>query len=394
MRTLFWLVTLAALAVALALAARYNDGYALLVLPPWRLELSLNLLAVLLLMVFAAGYAITRGLVTIFGLPKAVQRFRARRSRAQVEAGLRDALRLFYEGRYSHALKCAEVAYDNSLTQAMPHGLPALLALRAAHAMRDPEREALWRGRAEAAGEDNRAALLMTEAELALEVRQFDEASEALKRLAAAGGRHIAALRLSLRVQQGLSNWREVLRLVRQLEKHKAMTHEQAVPIRLRAHSENLKALTGDAAQIQRYWKDMPAADRQEPRLALAVAQGLAAGGDCAEAARVIEDFLDEQWDSSVIAAYAACPGGDTLARIAHAEKWLAAHPRDANLLCALGHLCRERQLWGKAQSYLEASLAIQPSRACHLELAQLLDHLERAAEADKHYRKAAALPL
>ncbi len=36
MRALFWLLTLAALAVGLSLAARYNDGYVLLVLPPCR----------------------------------------------------------------------------------------------------------------------------------------------------------------------------------------------------------------------------------------------------------------------------------------------------------------------------------------------------------------------
>ena len=43
MRALFWLLILAALAVGLSLAARYNEGYVLLVLPPWRAEVSLNL---------------------------------------------------------------------------------------------------------------------------------------------------------------------------------------------------------------------------------------------------------------------------------------------------------------------------------------------------------------
>ena len=42
MRALFWLLTLAALAVGLAVAANYNAGYVLLVIPPWRVEVSLN----------------------------------------------------------------------------------------------------------------------------------------------------------------------------------------------------------------------------------------------------------------------------------------------------------------------------------------------------------------
>jgi HemY protein len=45
-----------------------------------------------------------------------------------------------------------------------------------------------------------------------------------------------------------------------------------------------------------------------------------------------------------------------------------------------------------KAQSYLEASVAIEASRTAHLELARLLDHLERGEEANRHYRAAAAL--
>lgn len=388
MRALLWLVLIAALAVGLSLAARYNDGYVLFVAPPWRVELSLNLLLVLLAAAFALGYGLLRAVATVLGLPRAVRQFRLRRAHDKADAGLRDAVRLFYEGRFSGALKCAEQAH--SVGHAT--GLAALIALRAAHAMRDPERESLWRQRAEAADGNSEAALLMTEAELALDVRRFAEAREALDRLAAKEGRHIAALRLSLRAYQGLGDWSEVLRLTRQLEKHRAMTAEQAAPIRLRAHRENIQALREDAAQLKRYWRDMPADDRREARLALDAARALAAAGDCAEAAWVIEDHLDEQWDSSLIAAYAGCPGGDTVARIAHGEKWLLSHPRDAQLLFALGRLCRERQLWGKAQSYLEASLAIDPTRACHLELAQLLDQLEKTAEADRHFRKAATL--
>ena len=49
MRAVLWMLLLAAIAVGVAVAARYNEGYVLLVLPPWRAELSLNLLVVLAL---------------------------------------------------------------------------------------------------------------------------------------------------------------------------------------------------------------------------------------------------------------------------------------------------------------------------------------------------------
>ena len=51
--------------------------------------------------------------------------------------------------------------------------------------------------------------------------------------------------------------------------------------------------------------------------------------------------------------------------------------------------LCESAGLWGKAQSYLEASLAVQPSQAAHLELARLFDRIGKAEDADRHYRAA-----
>ena len=49
MRGLFWALVLSGLAVAVALGARTNDGYVLLVVPPWRAEISLNLFIIVLL---------------------------------------------------------------------------------------------------------------------------------------------------------------------------------------------------------------------------------------------------------------------------------------------------------------------------------------------------------
>lgn len=79
------------------------------------------------------------------------------------------------------------------------------------------------------------------------------------------------------------------------------------------------------------------------------------------------------------------------MSRIAQAERWLQQRPEDAGLLLALGRMCVRQRLWGKAQSYLEASLAVEDSQAGHLELARLDDRLERVDEANRHYRAAIA---
>jgi len=393
MRALFWLLILGALAVGLALAARYNEGYVLLVLPPWRAEVSLNLFLLLSAAGFFVIYLLARAVSHTLALPRAVAEFRRRRRQEKASQALRDAWRLLQEGRYGHAMRCAEKAGADDAS-----GMLALAGWRAAHALRDTVRENEWAARVR--GHDSaglQAARLMTEAEFALEERRFDDARDALHRFAASEGRHIAAMRLSLRAEQGLGNWREVARLVRQLEKHQALSAEQAAPIRSRAVREALRSLSEDPQGLMRYWRELDEGDRAEPALALETARALKAAGDCREAQRVIEDALAEHWDAALVLAYGECgkpgePAGDVLGRIAQAEKWLQRLPRDGALLLTLGRLCRQQQLWGKARSYLEAALAIAPSRAAHVELAQLLDQLEESALAIRHYRAAAVL--
>lgn len=393
MRALFWLLVLAALAVGLSLAARYNDGYVLLVLPPWRAEVSLNLFLLLCAVGFFVIYLLARAVSHTLALPRAVAEFRRRRRQDKAAQALRDAWRLLQEGRYGHAMRCAEKARSDDAS-----GMLALAGWRAAHALRDAGRAAEWAARVRSHDSAGlQAARLMTAAEFALEERRFEDARDALQAFAAREGRHIAALRLSLRAEQGLGNWREVARLVRQLEKHQALTAEQAAPIRSRAVREALRSLREDPPGLMRYWRELDDGDRAEPALALETARALMAAGDCREAQRVIEDALDEHWDALLVLAYGECgkpgePAGDVLGRIAQAEKWLQNLPRDGALLLTLGRLCRQQQLWGKARSYLEAALAIAPSRAAHVELAQLLDQLEESALAVRHYRAAAVL--
>lgn len=392
MRTILWFLLLAAFAVGISIAARYNEGYVLLVLPPWRAELSLNLFLLAALALFIVGHGFLRALRHTLDLPRSIAAFRQERARKKAAAELQHASRLLTEGRYGHAMRSAESAWPQLSPFPAQAGMVALLGWRAAHALRDQGQITLWRERALSAGGSLETARLMTEAELALDERRFDDAKSALQTLSAQGGRHIAALRLQLKAEQGLGNWREIARLVRQLEKAKALTPDQAAPLRQRAIRETLRGLRDDPSSLQRYWRELDDADRSTPSLAIVAAQALAMAGDCREAQRVIEDALAEHWDASLVLAYADCRGGDVLGRIAHAEKWLAQHPQDESLLLTLGRLCREQQLWGKARSFLEASLAILPTHAAHVELADLLEELQESALAGRHYRAAALL--
>jgi HemY protein len=384
-----WLVTLvvvAALAVAFALAARYGEGYALFVYPPWRVEISLTLFLLASLALFAVVYGLLRLASHTARLPQQVAAFRRRARANRAHEAMRQAWQAFLEGRFGRAEKLAGRAYGLDESP----GVAALLAARAAHAMRDPVRRGHWLARAVDAAGASRHARLAAEAEAAVDERRFEEARETLHELHATGPRHAATLRLLLRAEQGLQNWDEVLRLLRILEKRDAVPAEFAAQLRTTAIIENLRRKALDAEGLAAYWSTLPASDRTRARVAATAARLFIDLGDCARAHTVIRDALGEQWSSELVALYGECRGGDDLARIEQCERWLEAHPRDPGLLLALGRLCAGRELWGKAQSYLDASLSAQPSRAAHVELARLLERIGREADANRHYRAAA----
>jgi HemY protein len=80
--------------------------------------------------------------------------------------------------------------------------------------------------------------------------------------------------------------------------------------------------------------------------------------------------------------------------QIERAESWLREHRADGALLLALGRLCARQELWGKAQSYLEAAISVEPTYAGHLELARLHEKLGNADAARRHERESLQLAL
>ena len=108
MRILFWFLLLAAAAVGVALLARITDGYALFVAPPYRVELSLNLL--LLLAGRRLRRAATRSCALVrraLALPAEVRAARRRQQQERARAKQDAAMVALLEGRYGKARQFA-----------------------------------------------------------------------------------------------------------------------------------------------------------------------------------------------------------------------------------------------------------------------------------------------
>jgi HemY protein len=397
MKLLFWLLAIFAAAVAFVILGRVDSGYAVFVYPPWQFQISLVLLAVAVLAAFLLLHGLFRLLSHALSLPAYVRAWRARRRRERSHAALAAALQAYYEGRYVRAEKEAAEAFEGGEAP----GVAALLAARAAHQMRNFEGRDRWLERAEGVGESALAARLVSRAELALEERDYSAARDALRSLHGAGPKHIATSRMLLRAERGTGDWDEVLRLSTQLAKRDAIAPALAEEYKVQATVELLRRAASDAASLERRWRLVPEGDRTQPRIAAVAAQQATKLGRARMARDIIEAALDAEWSPQLVALYGQLPelmegearAEEARARIERGERWLHEHEREGQLLAALGRLCAQAELWGKARSFLEASLSFEEGRAAHLDLARLAERLDQPADAQRHYRRAAELP-
>jgi HemY protein len=393
MRLLLWLVALMAAAIGIAVSAQYNPGNVVFFYPPHRIDMSLNLFVVLAAILFIFIYGLLRALRATVAMPAKVAAYRQRKRERDGNKGLRDALKALFEGRFGHAEKAAIRAAE------LPEnaGLAALIGARAAHRMRQSSRRDNW-----LAGVVNDNALktarLMTITELLVDDHQPEAALDAVAELTASGQRHIHALQWSLKAHQQAKNWPEVLRLVRSLDKHKALHPTLSSRLRELAYEAMLSDSSHDAESIRRVWSTVPTADRIKPYIAARAAAALNARGLHDEARATAEESLAVEWDDRVMRAYrdAAASAGSPalLAQIEHCESWLKQRPTDAELALTLGSLCLKQKLWGKAQRYLEQALSdaseARMVREAHLKLAQMHEALGQQEEANAHFRQCA----
>ncbi len=387
MRWAFRILGLFALAVLAALALRFNTGYALLVWPPYRVELSLNFLGLLLIAGFAVCYLLARFIFGAIGLPAKVRAFRERRRRETSRTLMLDALCAFFEGRYGRAERAAANAMESGEVSA----LGAVLAARAAHELRHFDERDAYLARAEKLAPASVAMRVIAQAGMLLDERRFQDALIALKTLPE---KHTAALRLELKALQQAKSWEQTLPLIDQLERRGVFDAIQAGQLRRYAHSENLKRGALDRHSLEEGWQKVPSDQKRDAKVAAAAAECFMALGGRAQANQIIEQALDFEWDSDLVALYADCIGAETVRQIERAERWLETHPRDAVLLLALGKLCAQQELWGKARSYLEASISVEPTYSAHLALAQLHKRLGNAEGARRHYRESLELAI
>ena len=208
MRGVIWLVLLFVAAVVAATTLGSNDGLVSLYWSGWRLDVSLNLFVIALLLTCLVLLFAMRALQSLTTLPSRARDWRVRRRERAAQAALGEALAEYFGARYSRARKAAERAV--AIHEATPELIGDLQTRRLAHLLcgaslhrlqdrpqRDRQLAQLRRLRRRSGpmqrGSDDGVALLATE--WALDDRDPTHALALLAELPAGVARRTQALR-------------------------------------------------------------------------------------------------------------------------------------------------------------------------------------------------------
>ena len=387
----FLLLTLLA-AVVVAGVLHVSNGYALLAYGGTSVEMSLGTLAVLALVGFFGLYILTTLLVKLWTFPwrmrEALARGRERRARRATNRGLID----FAEGRWSESEKNVMRYADDSEMPLVTYVAAARAAqLQGAYERRDRYLRLAFERIPKA-----HEGVLLTQAELQIASRQYEQAQATLNRLQELDPNHAFGLKLLAILYRKLGDWENLFKLLPQLRLQQALSPKELERLETRAACALLEQVDvkGGAAAADALWEPLTRRRRAEPEVVRAYGRALIRAGEANRAEQLLRDALKSAWDEELVALYGLAVGEDPKRQLVRVEDWLEERGESAALLLTAGRLCVVAKLWGKARSYFESSIVLAPRPEAYEELGKLLRQLDEPELAERAFADGLAISL
>ena len=393
MKALIWLVVLFAGAAAVAVLTHSYPGNVFIIIGDELRRVSLNTFILTTVVFVVVLYLLLSLLGRVVSIPGGMRRYGKRRRSAKVADALNEAGQAFFEGRFKKAQTEAEKVLKNKeCGEAAP--LALMLAAYSAEQTNDDTAKQGYLQRLAALPESMQLSRYLLEAESALERYDYEAAQTSIDAARKLNPGLTRLLQLELRMAVDQKDAMKVLRLTEQLAKAGALSATELQQYQWVAYRQ-LLAQCHDAKALKTCLKRIPEAD-QKGGLSVEIAERFQQLGLYAQAAKWAKANYPLKRDVALLnvlfESSANLSDKEQQQAFEAADGWLKTYREDTDLLLALGEAAYQRQLWGKAQSYLEASLSQHPSIQAHLALAKVFKATEQKALAEQH--QAAALAL
>lgn len=382
------LLILLFVSVWLGLQIARDPGYALFAYRQWTVEMPLWLATISLVIAIWLIYQMFR---LIGGVSHLGQRWRAWRVRRR----LRRSRNLTQQGLVDLAEGDWHAAEKELLKAVTDSEIPLVNYLGAAFAAQQQyaagRRNDYLQLAKTAATPDTQLGLSIMCAWLALQAQQYEDAALLVEELKDQAPEQVQVIRLLHQLYLRQQNWQGLVDLLPALRQHGILHAEEYVIFAQRVYREFLlqaAAIGGNTELIRDYWRRLPKQWQQDSTLLQVYVGYLKQQNAVAEALHLLHKQLKVRWDERLIYEYGLLSDVDIIRQLEQAEAWLPHHQDSAMLLLTLGRLARRNQLWGKARSYLEASLALEQRVETYQELGELLLQLNETAAALNCFQK------
>ncbi len=385
MKTLFGSLLVLALSVFFALAIKQDNGYVLIGYGNWSIEGSLAFFVLINVVLFALLYTVIRLLSRVYGVPGRFQAWRQQRETGRAQKALTQGLVELSEGHWKSAEK-------NLLRHAVHSETPLLNYLAAARSAQQQgayDRRDQYLQLAHESMPSADVAVGLTQAELQLAHEQLEQALATLKHLRQIAPRHTHVLKLLKDLYERVGDWDELYSLLPELKRRNVIGKQELESLELRIFINLLDsaASSGKPERLNLTWKRLPAAARTNQTLVTCYATQLMKQGEQDRVEKLLRETIGRHWNAELVERYSRVTPSDLVRQLSSAEAWLKDHSRDPVLLLTLGRLSMKNRLWGKARSYLEASVGAQPTAPAYRDLGALLESLGNEQQAMACYK-------
>ena len=378
------IVVVATLVFAFAAHFLLQDpGYVAIDFRGYLVEMSVPVLLGIAVVIVVVVWAIRKIIIAPRLIGEAAGRYRAGRAGQKLTRGMIEVA----EGNFARGEKMLARAASTSDAPLFNY----LQAARAAHLQGNDERRDEWLKLAYEHTPSATNAVLLTQAELQLDRKQYEQALATLRRIEENSRDHGYALGLLGELYYQLEDWDNLGKLLPRLKAQGRITNDQIRQWTIRVHREHLdRAQDSDA--VGAAWKNVPRKLRSSPELLEAYFTALIRNGSHEQAEKELAAALKKEWRSPLARLFGLVEGPDASKQLKRAEGWLDAHPEDPDLLLTAARLCLRNELWGKARSYLETVISLRPTPEAYQEYGQLLNRLGEGDAAAEAFREGLGL--
>lgn len=355
-----------------------DRGYVLISFVGYNIEMSVPVLVLALVLLYLGVRLTLRIWRAPRELGQAIAGQRARRADARLARGLISMT----EGDFRRG----ERLLTDGLSSRDARIVNYLMAARAAEAQGSPERRDEWLGLAREADPKAWIAVFLTQAGLQMDAGEYQAAIGTLERVQERKPGHAACLGLLAESYMVLGDRTRLGTILPELARSK-LDGDKLAPLLAEGLESMLEDPEFDREALKKVWSPLPLGLRRRPGLIRARALLLNKLGAGEEAVKVIAAAVKRTWDGRLIRAFGEVRGSDPLKQLRIAEAWLKDHGEDADLLLSAARLCMASELWGKARSYLESTLAIRPEPRSFALYGELLDQLGEPESAARAYQ-------